>query len=78
MTLKRFRWIKQEPIGVMRLEDIRKKLLADPHHFGIKIPDPVHLNGFILEITFSAHLIILHDHGTFDTFSLMLRYYSED
>ena len=62
----------------MCLINSRQQLLAHQHHFGIEVPDPVHLDGFVWERRLPAHLIIADDDGTFHAFALMLRHYTED
>ena len=62
---------------MMSLVNICQKLFTYPHHLWIEIPNPVHLDSFVLKISLAAHLVITDDHRTFYAFSLMLRHYSE-
>lgn len=58
--------------------DFGNQLFANPHHFGIKVPNPVHLDGFIGERGLATHLVVTQDNGALHPFTLMLWHHAKD
>ena len=54
------------------------QLFANPHHFWIKISNPVHLDGFVGKRSFATHLVVAQDNGALHPFALMLWHHAKD
>jgi hypothetical protein len=76
-----FKWlfpIEKVAIGMVGLVDFGYQLFANPHHFGIKVPNPVHLDGFVGKGGLATHLVVAQDNGALHPFALMLWHHTKD
>ena len=60
------------------LVDFGYQLFTNPHHFGIKVPNPVHLDGFVGKRGLATHLVVAQDNGALHSFGLMLWHHAKD
>jgi hypothetical protein len=70
--------VKKESVGVVGLVDLCKQLLAYPHHLGIEITNPVHLDGLVGKRGLATHLVVADDDGAFHSFALMLWHHAKN
>ena len=78
MPLKWFLPIKKKPVSVVGLVDTCVQLLTYPHHLGVKVSNPIHLDGFIGKPRSARQRpVIFHYHGTFHTLTLEFRHHPE-
>ena len=78
MSFKRLFPIKKVAIGMVGFVDFGYQLFANPHHFRIKISNPVHLDGFVGKRRLATHLVVAQDNGPLHSFALMLWHHAKD